>query len=510
MKLRYGVGFLCAMICLAGTAQSQVTNLIVNGVPNNFTMTSGDQISWTYNCPVGSTTDFELWFDVNSNGTIEPGTDELVQTFAQTDGDTAGNGPPDLDRTANGAVNFAQPVGLVPGHFIMKLTNNSSSVTCAGIINPLSSPAYTISGHITPPSGKSAQYILVEIDRHHFIPNFWQAITDVSGNYTIQMNADTAGNPWEVRVATQFPPSILTPPETSIVISQNLTGINFTYIASAAQVAGTLKDDLGNPLSDVDIMVTGNTDFSSFTAPTNLAGVFQVGIPANELNGQTWWLQSTMNQMLTTTSLLARTTLPVIHNGDSLYRNLIIYNVNSVIRGYLEFNGSPLPGSMTITAQTDSAEAIALTDSATGSFAIGVSDKISSYQIMLINYLLPPGWSMPTVYASPGDTGVIINIIPAGVVDRLPGIPKQFALGQNYPNPFNPSTQFTYDLPKAVRVQLTVYSLLGQEVVRLVDGQQQPGSYRISFDAGNLPSGLYFYQLKAGSYSSVRKMLLIK
>jgi len=509
MKLRYIVGSLFAIAILSSTARTQVTGLLVNGVPTNFTMTTGDTIGWTFNCPVGSTTVFDLWFDVNANGTIDPGVDQLVQTFSQTDGDTAGNGPPDLDGSANGHVIFAQPVGLAPGHFVMKLTNNGLSVICAGTINPLSSPAFSVSGHITPPSGKSAQYVLVEIDRHHFNPNFWQALTDASGNYTIYLTADTAGNPWNLRVATQFAPSILTPTDTNIVINQNLSGLNFTFISAAAQVAGTLKDELGNPISDVDVELNGNTDFSMYTSRTNVAGFFQVGLPSGELNGQTWTVSSTSPQQFTTTALLARFSLPVINYGDSLYRNLVVYNVNSFIKGYVQVTGFPFPGRIGVSAQTDSATAYVLSDSATGSFTVGVSNKLSHYLMGIGNYLLPPGGFIPIVYANPGDTGVVINITD-GVVDRLPGIPKQFGLGQNYPNPFNPSTQITYDLPKAEYVHLTVFSLLGQEVSRLVDRQQDPGNYRVTFNPLNLPAGVYFYELKAGSYTSVRKMLLIK
>ncbi|MFI5251524.1 MAG: LamG-like jellyroll fold domain-containing protein [Bacteroidota bacterium] len=94
----------------------------------------------------------------------------------------------------------------------------------------------------------------------------------------------------------------------------------------------------------------------------------------------------------------------------------------------------------------------------------------------------------------------------------LPGkeLPKQFALLQNYPNPFNPGTIIRYQLPSATHVTLTVYNMLGQEISRLVDAQQEPGSKSVKFEMANIPSGVYIYRLNAGSYTDVKKMIFMK
>jgi len=90
-------------------------------------------------------------------------------------------------------------------------------------------------------------------------------------------------------------------------------------------------------------------------------------------------------------------------------------------------------------------------------------------------------------------------------------IPEEFKLQQNYPNPFNPSTIITYQLAESRRVNLTVYNYLGQEVARLVNNQRQAaGVYRQSFDASNLASGVYIYRLQAGSFTTEKKMILVK
>jgi hypothetical protein len=100
---------------------------------------------------------------------------------------------------------------------------------------------------------------------------------------------------------------------------------------------------------------------------------------------------------------------------------------------------------------------------------------------------------------------------PDGEVSNLTsGTPNQFALQQNHPNPFNPTTVISYELPVVSYVTLKVYDMLGREVATLVNGLQEGGYKSVELDASSMPSGLYFYRLTAGTYTSVRKMLMIK
>ena len=96
-------------------------------------------------------------------------------------------------------------------------------------------------------------------------------------------------------------------------------------------------------------------------------------------------------------------------------------------------------------------------------------------------------------------------------------LPVGWSLEENYPNPFNPSTTIEYSLHQPGDVSLIVYDLLGKEVARLVDEAQQSGSYKISWDASNISSGIYFYRLqvrqpggRAGDFVETRKMVLLK
>ena len=101
------------------------------------------------------------------------------------------------------------------------------------------------------------------------------------------------------------------------------------------------------------------------------------------------------------------------------------------------------------------------------------------------------------------------------------GTPAQFALEQNFPNPFNPSTTIEYGVSGvqsgtgssglgASYVRLSVFDLLGHEVAVLVNENQQPGQYRVRFNAQNLSSGVYFYRLQAGGSIATRKLTVVK
>ncbi|MEQ8525089.1 lamin tail domain-containing protein [Gracilimonas sp.] len=89
-------------------------------------------------------------------------------------------------------------------------------------------------------------------------------------------------------------------------------------------------------------------------------------------------------------------------------------------------------------------------------------------------------------------------------------LPKAFSLNQNYPNPFNPTTNISFNLTNAGKVTLSVYNMLGQEVQKLVNEPMNSGAHTITFDAKQLPSGVYIYRLTSGKMSETKKMILLK
>lgn len=95
-------------------------------------------------------------------------------------------------------------------------------------------------------------------------------------------------------------------------------------------------------------------------------------------------------------------------------------------------------------------------------------------------------------------------------VDESAAKNYRFTLMQNYPNPFNPATDIAFSLQRPVNVVLKVFDVLGNEVAELINEQRMAGEYHQSFNAGCLPSGVYFYKLTAGNFSETKKMLLLK
>ena len=89
-------------------------------------------------------------------------------------------------------------------------------------------------------------------------------------------------------------------------------------------------------------------------------------------------------------------------------------------------------------------------------------------------------------------------------------LPMAFSLEQNFPNPFNPTTQITFSLPVNAEVRLAVYDVLGREVAVLATGTMNAGTYAVPFQASHLSSGAYFYALKAGTFTSLKRMLLVR
>ena len=89
-------------------------------------------------------------------------------------------------------------------------------------------------------------------------------------------------------------------------------------------------------------------------------------------------------------------------------------------------------------------------------------------------------------------------------------LPKNFGLLQNYPNPFNPVTTIRYELPIQTEVKLAIYNIMGQEMAELVNGKLAAGEYEIIWNAGNLPSGIYFYRLETTRKQITKKLVVLK
>jgi hypothetical protein len=98
----------------------------------------------------------------------------------------------------------------------------------------------------------------------------------------------------------------------------------------------------------------------------------------------------------------------------------------------------------------------------------------------------------------------------SGTGNIITNIPKEYSLSQNYPNPFNPITKIEYALPKDGFVKIRVFDILGKEIKTLVSEAKQAGYYSVDFDATLFTSGVYFYKLESGTFSDIKRMILVK
>lgn len=99
---------------------------------------------------------------------------------------------------------------------------------------------------------------------------------------------------------------------------------------------------------------------------------------------------------------------------------------------------------------------------------------------------------------------------PIATSDESTNLPTKFSLKQNYPNPFNPVTKIKFDLPEESQVELYVYNSSGQVIAKLLNKRLAAGGYSVDFSAEKLSSGVYFYRIKTGQFTDVKRMLVIK
>ena len=138
-------------------------------------------------------------------------------------------------------------------------------------------------------------------------------------------------------------------------------------------------------------------------------------------------------------------------------------------------------------------------------------------------WLAPSNWKVksyiPSTLVDLSIAGGPLFSIPGletNIKDQITSINEQtiqpglFELYQNYPNPFNPSTKISWQSPVGSWQTIKVYDVLGKQVATLVDEYRDAGSYEVEFNAVNLASGIYYYQLKAGDFIETRKMILLK
>ena len=199
------------------------------------------------------------------------------------------------------------------------------------------------------------------------------------------------------------------------------------------------------------------------------------------------------------------------------------------------WGGSATVISVNLTDSTDVTTLVTTPYSNLDGISLDRNDHVycSSYSSNLvfrydINFASSPAVVVNTGLSSPADIYVnritdtlavpnagnnTVSFIPLTVpttIQHTNNIADGYFLKQNYPNPFNPSTNISFEIKEKGLVTLKVYDILGNEMASLVNEELNSGSYNVTFDASNFTSGVYFYELKSGSYRDTKKMLLVK
>jgi hypothetical protein len=130
--------------------------------------------------------------------------------------------------------------------------------------------------------------------------------------------------------------------------------------------------------------------------------------------------------------------------------------------------------------------------------------------IVAYNNKVRPIWGSAVTSTACNLWTAIIDTFTIGIQPISNEVPEKFLLYQNYPNPFNPSTNIKYQITDNKFVTLKIFNILGKEVETMVNEKQSPGTYEVSWDGINYPSGIYFYKLSAGKFIETKKMVMIK
>ena len=268
-----------------------------------------------------------------------------------------------------------------------------------------------------------------------------------------------------------------------------------------AQISGTQQFSVQDKWNMVSVPLQVNDFTKTLLFPTATTGAYayDLGYTAYGVleNGRGYWLKFSSGQTVSMTGMAHTVDTISVNAGwnmvGSLSSSIPIANVGSIPGGIVAGNFYGYNNAYQVSTTIDPGKAYWIKVSQAGQLVMHAGAAASSATRIRIE-----------------DTGEKPPAPPDGAIFAAPSVPDEFALGQNYPNPFNPATVIDYSLPVTEHVTLIVYNMLGQSMATLVDESQDAGYRSVSLDASRFPSGMYTYRLTAGTFSAVKKMVLIK
>lgn len=205
----------------------------------------------------------------------------------------------------------------------------------------------------------------------------------------------------------------------------------------------------------------------------------------------------------------------VFASGDYVYvaagtAGLQIVNISDPTQPHIVASRATPDSALSVVVSSDYAY-MAVGDS--GAQVINITDPLSPN---LVGSYDTPGHARAVavsddyIYLTDYYSLMILRFNSQTEVEEIGGRPGEFALMRNYPNPFNATTKIDFDIPTESEVDMSVYDLLGRRVAMLLQGQSQPGHHSLIWNAGDVPSGIYFATLRTGSHSQSIRMTLLK
>ena len=454
-----------------------------------------------------------------------------------------------------------EAVGYVPEFYdnvpnIQQATPvNASSGTTVFVGNigltPIIPPVvYNLSGNVSDSLGNPLSAVItvypLRANSHLITPSQHSAFTDSLGNYKIRVRKNDTVVVYCRPRNPNFLPEFYDNKRSfadadRIIITGNITGINFVLEPKpifANGISGTVMDTLGNGV------MAHITAFPKMLMPAIVMPPRKIYHTITDSSGNYLFTNMLPNKYI----LLANPQegyLPTFFRYDGMptmnrleadsvvvTENGIVTGINFMVRaasfnGYAEISGivkdnsgNKIKGAyILIYNSQQQLYSFAISD-INGRFKVeGVTPGYYTAIADRMGYTCNQSFPVLVDYLNNANTNVTFILTPEGLtsISNNEISVKDFKLYQNYPNPFNPSTKIKYSVPERTNVKLSIYNVVGSEVVTLVNEIKDPGEYEVAFDASDLPngskaltSGVYFYRIEAGNYKATKKFILMR
>ncbi len=526
--------FVLTVIVPGMLSATTYTKFYVNGSESNI-MTQGQILVWEMDVSEpGNTIDIAIYRDVNGNHELD-GEDILIDLFQITDGgDDESDGPQD-STPPDGIISLdLGPIGFLPGDFIFRAMERDGSESMQWIsVAPIddNDVAFVVNGQITMEDLTRPDSLYRNVSLGLFFDSglMWMTDTDTLGNYSFHLPFVPDSMYLDFMFQFSRPADYIRCFDGMILqaanaVNDTLTCEDSIYLAHAnARIYGQVfnaltESSIGRLLSIegyYNIEVKANDTENDWYV--NEDGSFELYMKMYTAADVHLWINE--NFILPDYMLIdswSNNSPANVHlsTGDNTSAYLPLYPADTVLTAILSWEGNNVDSFM-FTA--NSGELYCYNNAYTneeGVAVIPVNTAGYSYWTELAQWEtpVPDGYAISSGgdYCTIGDT-IYFTIYDPTSIDEGNNAVEKFDLKQNYPNPFNPSTTIAFNLPKAETVTLTVYNILGEKVVTLLDNElRNAGLNVIDFRAANLPSGTYIYTIKTPSFRASKKMSIIK